>query len=186
MRVIDDVMPAVMQDQLHDICIQPDFMWSFLPDVTYDNREMLAKKMNKPQYPSFSHLAMKDYMPKTNVCGMISSHILCISDKAGLDPGIVYRARFGLYLPIADASLHNNMHVDMKVPHTVALYYVNDADGDTFFFDSNREIVDRISPKKGRMVVFDGLTLHASSMPSKNHRISLNIGYVRPQDISQN
>ena len=63
-----------------------------------------------------------------------------------------------MYLPIKDAPLHNNMHTDMKCPHTVCLYYVNDADGDTFFFDKNREIVDRVTPKKGSMVVFDGLT----------------------------
>ena len=185
MRVVDDVMPVVMQDQLHDMCVQPDFNWSFLNDATYDNREILAKKMDKPKYPSFSHLALKDYMPKSQIAALVSSHLLCISDKAGLDPRIVYRVRFGMYLPIANAPLHNNMHVDMKVPHQVALYYVNDADGDTFFFDKNRQIVDRVTPKKGRMVVFDGLTLHASSMQSKDYRISLNLGYVDPKLVQK-
>jgi len=90
-----------------------------------------------------------------------------------------------LYLPINNAPLHNNMHVDMKLPHVVVLYYVNDADGDTFFFNNSREIVDRVTPKKGRAVVFDGLTLHASSMPTKNHRISLNLGYVNPQHLKK-
>ena len=73
----------------------------------------------------------------------------------------------------------------MKTPHMVALYYVNDADGDTFFFDRNREVINRVTPKKGRMVVFDGLTLHASSMPSKDYRISLNLGYVDPKTLPE-
>lgn len=180
MKVIDDVMPVVMQDQLIDICTQPEFTWSLLPDATYAPMDPLAKKMNKPQYPSFSHLAIMDYRPKTGVAPLISSMLLCMGDKAEIDSKILYRARFGLYLPIRDAPKYNNIHVDMHQPHTVVLYYVNDTDGDTFFFNNNREVVERISPKKGRMVIFDGLTFHASSMPSKDYRISLNLGYVKP------
>ena len=182
MRVIDDVMPVVMQDQLIDICTQAEFTWSFLQDATYASMDQLAQKMNKPKYPSFCHLAIMDYRPKTSISSLISSMLLCMSDKAGVDSTTLYRARFGLYLPIKDAPEYNNIHVDMPQPHTVALYYVNDSDGDTFFFDNNREVVERVTPKKGRMVVFDGLTFHASSMPSKNYRISLNLGYVQPQN----
>ena len=58
MRVIDDVMPAVMQDQLIDICTQAEFTWSFLQDATYASMDQLAQKMNKPKYPSFCHLAI--------------------------------------------------------------------------------------------------------------------------------
>lgn len=185
MKIIDDVMPAVMQDQLIDICTQPEFTWSFLIDATYLKDQIIAKKLDKPKYPSFSHLAINNYRPVSSAATLLSSMILCISDKAELDPGIVFRARLGLYLPIANAPLHNNMHVDHSSPHMVALYYVNDTDGDTFFFNRNREVVERVSPKKGRMVVFDGHTLHASSMPSKDYRISLNIGYVEPQNLPQ-
>ena len=186
MKIIDDVMPVVMQDQLYEICIHPAFNWSFMPDSTYDKRqEKIVGDMGKPSYPSMAHLAMNEYVPKTDTANLIASHCLCLSDIANLNPHHLYRMRIGLYLPIKDAPIHNNMHVDMKSPHTVILYYVNDADGDTFFFNRNRECVDRVTPKKGRAVVFDGLTLHASSMPSKNHRISLNLGYVNPQFIQK-
>jgi len=178
MKVIDDVMPVVMQDQLIDICTSAEFMWGLLPDATFMKDDPLAKKMNKPQYPSFCHLAIMDYRSNTSTAGIISSMLLCMSDKAEIDPKTLYRARFGLYLPIKDAPEHNNIHVDMHQPHTVCLYYVNNSDGDTFFFDNNRKVVERVSPKKGRMVIFDGLTLHASSMPSNGYRISLNLGYV--------
>ena len=188
MRVIDDVMPEVMQDQVHSICTHKDFNWSFQPDTTYDySREPVIAAMGRPMLPAFSHMAFMEYKPRTDVCDMLSSSLLCMSDKAGQDTNILYRVRFGMYLPLANAPLHNSIHVDVKVPHTVALYYVNDADGDTFFFNQNREIVKRVSPKKGRMVVFDGLTLHASSMPTKNYRISLNLGYVPvPKNYNQN
>ena len=185
MKIIDDVMPVVMQDQLIEIVTAYEFTWGFLPDATYAKGDFLSKKMDKPKFPAFNHLAMNEYRARTSTCNVISSMLLCMSDKAEQNPGFLYRARFGLYLPIQGAPEHNNIHTDMKTPHTVALYYVNDADGDTFFFDRNREVINRVTPKKGRMVVFDGLTLHASSMPSKDYRISLNLGYVDPKTLPE-
>jgi len=179
MKIIDDVMPVVMQNQLHSMCISQDFSWGFLEDCTFNN-DQLAAHMNKPRYPAFCHLALMDGKTRNETATLMSSMLLCMSDKAGLNPNHLHRARFGMYLPIRNPPLHNNIHTDMKEPHTVCLYYVNDADGDTFFFDKSRQIVERISPKKGRMVVFDGFTLHASSMPvESSHRISLNLGYVK-------
>ena len=179
MKIIDNVMPEVMQDQLISICTDEQFPWGFIQDCTFHQDDPLAKQMNKPKYPSFSHVAIMDSQPRTQYASVISSMLLCMSSKSDMNPTQLFRVRFGLYVPEIDGPLHHNMHVDMREPHTVCLYYVNDADGDTFFFDSNREIIERVTPKKGRMVVFDGSTFHASSAPSKNYRITLNMNYVR-------
>jgi hypothetical protein len=66
------------------------------------------------------------------------------------------------------------------------LYYVNDSDGDTVLYDKSFEdlkivdeyvdnknelnIVHRITPKRGRVVFFDGTVYHAPSTPTKNIR----------------
>jgi hypothetical protein len=59
-------------------------------------------------------------------------------------------------------------HIDLLESHHVLIYYVNDSDGDTFLFDKNKKIVNRISPKKGRILFFNGDILHASSLPIKS------------------
>lgn len=65
---------------------------------------------------------------------------------------------------------HHEPHIDIvDTPHFVLLYYLNDSDGDTFFFEKNR-IVKRIKPKKNRLIYFDGSILHASSSPKKNNK----------------
>ena len=81
-----------------------------------------------------------------------------------------------LYFPIEIPDDHNRPHVDQDYPHTVLLYYINDSDGDTYFF-KKKKIIDRVTPKQNRLVIFDGTTHHASSNPSKGHRISLNLNY---------
>ena len=82
-------------------------------------------------------------------------------------------------------SMHGIPHVDLPAEknYTTAIYYVTDGDGDTILFNEKNghngplTIKERISPKKGRMVLFEGDTLHAAcpSISSNKPRIVLNI-----------
>jgi len=81
---------------------------------------------------------------------------------------------------------HNLMHVDTPIKHNVFLYYLNDSDGDTIFFnkkfgsdEGSMDIIETVSPKAGTGIVFDGSYFHSSTPPSDNLlRIVLNIDYV--------
>ena len=44
------------------------------------------------------------------------------------------------------------------------------------FEGSDEEVVARIVPKKGRLLLFDGKIKHASSQPKENKRIIINYG----------
>jgi len=93
----------------------------------------------------------------------------------------VYRAKAN-FQPrwTEDSDKYNTVHVDTPNPHHVLIYYVNDSDGDTFFFDrrhgevwitdGNYKVIDRVSPKKGRFVLFDGSIYHAGSNPREYDR----------------
>ena len=50
------------------------------------------------------------------------------------------------------------------------LYYVNDSDGDTIFFDKNIRMIKRVNPKKNRAILFDSNILHAGSNPIKSKK----------------
>jgi hypothetical protein len=81
-------------------------------------------------------------------------------------------------------------HIDLDYDHKVFLYYVNDSDGDTIFFEQfwhngiqieEKDLTEsiRITPKMGRGVVFDGLQYHASSNPTtNNYRCVININFT--------
>jgi hypothetical protein len=66
-------------------------------------------------------------------------------------------------------------HNDLIIPHMVCLYYVNDSDGDTIFYNDNGSILKKVSPKKGRIALFDGSIKHSAGQPTKNERIVINI-----------
>ena len=72
-------------------------------------------------------------------------------------------------------------HVDMvnnlgeTIPHLVCLYYVNDSDGDTIFYNKDGSIRKKQSPKKGTIVFFDGSIKHSAGIPTINERIVINI-----------
>ena len=57
------------------------------------------------------------------------------------------------------------------------LYYVNDSDGDTIFYDDNKKEVKRFKPEKGLGLLFDATILHAGSNPVKSDK-RLVINYI--------
>ena len=58
-----------------------------------------------------------------------------------------------------------------------ARYYINDSEGDTVFFDDNKKEIKRVSPKKGRIVFFNGNQLHSGSYPTNTPRFILNFNF---------
>jgi hypothetical protein len=82
---------------------------------------------------------------------------------------------------------YHTPHVDYASEHKVFLYYINDSDGDTVFFNErlSNEIPDsftedlRVNPLAGRGVIFNGDVYHASSSPVETEfRCILNIDFV--------
>ena len=106
--------------------------------------------------------------------------LFIFSKKLNISVDYIIRGRTFLHLPINNVGLlKNQVHVDTDEPHWVCLYYVNDSDGDTILFkDDKKTEIKRVTPKKGRIVFFNGLIPHCSSNPSKTHRSILNFDFI--------
>ena len=150
--------------------------WYWLPDSAYDERG--GHPLHLERNPYYSCTIFKkgkkdiDVFKKYDL-GFFSKYI-------GLHTNNIIRAHVTKFDPNpTKLNVHHNVHVDQEFEHIVALYYINDADGDTYFFDEKdkKTVIHRETPKRGRCVVFDGLhTYHASSYPTVT-RMSLNINY---------
>lgn len=114
---------------------------------------------------------------------------VAIFEKAVRETGIMYsrilRLKFNILPRGVDSTKYHTPHVDQDRPHKVFLYYVNDSDGDTFFFNerfgqivSEFTVESQVTPKMGRAVFFDGDIYHASSSPTQSKmRCILNIDF---------
>jgi len=86
--------------------------------------------------------------------------------------------RIWLTFPYKTDLDHAKPHTDFGFPHWVVLYYVNDSDGDTVFFDDNNNEVKRVTPKKGRIVLFNGSIMHSGGIPKHNPRCVINFDII--------
>lgn len=176
MKVIDDVLPVDLADNLDNMCTW-DFRWHYLDNTTgkgYDKDmdERFPSMVSTVYDVSLNNIIKDDFY-------RLESTIWILGGIAGLKHVNLTRVRLGMYLPIDHGYPHHTPHRDQQYPHTVLLYYVCGHDGDTFFFNKRKEVEERVTAKKNRLVIFDGSTLHASSNPSKGHRISLNLNYKK-------
>lgn len=108
-----------------------------------------------------------------------------ILKELDLDEELLSRAKINMLLPRDVDYMWHSPHVDSTDKHTVLLYYVNDSDGPTYFFEEKYDgtiknsctIMKEIEPEKGKYVIFDGDQFHASSQPSDNLRSVINFNF---------
>ncbi len=190
---IASAIPKAYQDQVELELGSSRMSWSFSDEIARSESGF------KDSYPGFGHMA---YLADETepVISPMSSLLLPIlfvfCERANIEYRALLRIRVGLFTKTPSDARHHNPHVDYGEPHRTAVYYVNDADGDTFIFDQtlddvsveasgrhaneNRFTISRsISPRKGKMICFDGRHYHASSYPTKaSKRIAVTFNFV--------
>ena len=170
MQIRSKKLPKVVADTIEDQCYK--IPWLFQKDGTYANHE------GRKKFPCFTMLLCQEPNERTQHYDFFPWQYI---DGASLmSSRKKKRAHVALQLPNPKKfNSPHNIHVDYVTPHDVLLYYINDADGDTFFFDDQENVIHRETPQKGKMIIFDGSIPHASSSPSEDFRFILNICYER-------
>jgi len=156
-----------------------DFPWFYIEDVTAAGDE------DSQHRPGLGHqyVEFDDISP-----GIVVSdyHDLMIPmlKKVGFRVGIsdvkVIQGRSFLQFPIKERGEPDLPHIDiMDKNHIVGLYYVVDSDGDTIIYNERKEsktytIKQKVTPKQGRIVIFDGGLYHTAEQPLNNTRCIIN------------
>ena len=199
-NVFDDWLQPELKEIIRDTFLSGNFPWYFPstrwstvpPEIRNkyidDDRVIDSSQMVHPviiqgyEQHTGGHEALLMYF--------IRSFFEQISQDVDLDI-IIYRMKANLmHRQICDKPLfYNPPHIDHlgEIPDgyfaAVCLYYIDDSDGDTFFFDEDWDIIQRVSPKAGRMVLFQNDIYHASSPPQENNgRIVLNTNIFLPNE----
>jgi hypothetical protein len=68
--------------------------------------------------------------------------------------------------PKNNKDMYGPIHIDTTIKKSISIiYYVNNSDGDTLFFNEELNIIKRVSPRQGRAIVFDSNTKHTACCP---------------------
>ena len=107
-----------------------------------------------------------------------------VGDLLNLSNLEIIIGRSFLQCPINTDGTVDTPHIDLDDNESfiVALYYVCDSDGDTIIYNERKEqpegqytIKQKVTPKKGRIVIFDGCLYHTAEQPVlKNTRCIVN------------
>ena len=184
--VFDDIIDKDYQNKIKSILIgqtrynDEDFPWYYIDDITasgdYENQKRGAFVHDYTNYEegvtSAFHYLFIDLIKKS-------------CSKLKIKEVDVLQGRSFLQLPTnIKREDVDSPHTDMPYKHFVMLYYVCDSDGDTIIY--NEKIISekgltaqrKITPKQGRVVLFDGAYYHTAQQPNHNVRCIVNYDLV--------
>lgn len=191
-QIIDDLVSEGFATRLENMC-KKEVFWGFDQTTSGIDEEESSKysvpgaNYDGPQY-GFGHWALEPNGSASVLFDKVIPLLYALEEKTKITIQEIYRIRIGLTTTVGKEVQHLP-HVDLKQPHKVLLYYVNDSDGDTFIFNekyspededsvTNLTLKERVQPKRNRAILFDGLTYHNSSKPVKNTaRYIINIDF---------
>ena len=186
-KIIDNVISKGYQDYLEQLLLDSNDLPWFL------NKNLNDHNQTDNPSPGLAIQSISDGKDHGMLALIFRSLAYSLAEKLDISINEIINARTFLQLPGGNLSetIVREYHVDYAKPHKVLLYYVNDSDGDTIVlkqkypFSHNRisgltqgEVLQQISPKKGRVVMFDGSHFHSSTVPSKQLRCVINIDVV--------
>jgi len=186
-KILDNIIPKKEQNLIKNTLLDnAEFPWTFVNDVSIKNNKHQTR-------PGFKHI-FRNYK-------LIESILVNTRKKLKVDYDYfneILEVRSFLQLPLEEKFRGKGVdtpHLDRYDPHLVILYYVNDSDGQTVIYNYKSKDKDdipyfedvnelkRITPKQGRIVVFDGRYWHTAEQPTKNIRCIININIDKSDEV---
>ncbi len=189
--ILDDIIGEELQNQIEDAMF--DCNWKFTMDNTYDYNSksfgMKYRKFLNPFKYDISPSIITNLQSNEKIFKIFSPVIKKTCNHINFNLEKISRCIAGIQgvQVIREKNKVCNIHINQKIPHLVLLYYVNDADGETILFDKTIDdiqdendmylderhkfnVVNKITPKQGRILLFDGKTYHSASSPTTGIR----------------
>ena len=192
MNIIKNLLPKTYADEIEASLCSEKFPWHY-NSTTYNKHDVdLGFVFNEETEDTgqFTHsILSRKNQHKSEYFGLIFPILVLLEKETDKEfTSRLVRIKCNLITREANynENFHNPAHVDVAGLDTAEslVYYVNDSDGDTFMFNeyinpSNKKqkitLKDRVSPEKGKMILFNSTKLHASSPPRINKsRIVIN------------
>ena len=183
--VIDDFISLGYQEKIKQelIGLDNNFPWHYTEDVTgagdYDSQHRPALGHQYVEFDDdndISEISSVYHHLFTPLLSKACQHLKMPQTE-------VIQGRSFLQFPLKniDTSVEDTPHIDLDEgeEHIVVLYYVIDSDGDTIIYNERTQSLtytekQRVTPKQGRVVIFEGGQYHTAQQPTKGTRCIVN------------
>ena len=185
--VIDDFIDKDYQEDIKDVLLGKEewgdllFPWHYIDDVT------AAFEDDNQGRPGLSHVYVEYNEDGTyNITSDFHDLFLPLLNKAcqvlQVPRASIIQGRSFLQFPLnLNSTDDDTPHIDIDEgeKHIVVLYYVVTSDGDTVIYNERTEsdtytVKQRVTPKQGRVVIFDGGLYHTAQQALKKIRCIVN------------
>ena len=182
--VIDDFVTLEYQEKIKQelLGVNNNFPWFHTEDVTD------AGELTSQHRPALAHQYVNLNDDDVSEIESIFHHLFTpLLSKAcqhlKMPQTEVIQGRSFLQFPLKniDTSVVDTPHIDLDEgeEHIVVLYYVIDSDGDTVIYNERTKSLtytekQRVTPKQGRVVIFEGGQYHTAEQPTKGTRCIVN------------
>lgn len=182
-QIFDDLLDQKETTHIENFLRDPKFPW-FL-SVGYNHYTVNQQTYNKNFLPLRDEFVLLTHTFYLDTVRNSDNYLLSdfifdrFLQRSNVEFKSLLRSKANLQISKNTDKLHTTPHIDDSKKHKVLIYYANDSDGETFFFDKDLKIINQVMPKKGRFVMFDGDILHAAGFnKSTEIRINVNFNFI--------
>jgi len=163
---LNNFLPKNLQDEIENTLLSVDFGWFYFPTTGDENS---FKDNNVIETYHFTHtLYFYDDGINSSYYNLVKKILEYVQEKENIKVKTLLRIKANFTTPQPNYKSYNYspIHTDGYDKNIYSfLYYVNDSDGDTRFFDNKFKLINTYTPKKGTGVLFKATTLHSGSCP---------------------
>jgi len=186
LNIIDNFIKPHIQDSLENLCLSNSFPYYYNKEtINLDTSNNYFVDDNSLEGPQFVHIFISDgqiFSEYYKNVSPISNKLIDVIDT----PCHILRCKLNMnFIDSRFGDKYHTPHIDNPQENQItAIYYVNDSDGDTYFFDDTGKITEKLTPKKGRLIWWKGRIFHAKSSPTKSiNRLVINFNLLPIKEI---
>jgi hypothetical protein len=181
------VSPTLFKRLQHEV-LAGSTPWYFSDFTAYEN--------NSPETMDFSwfHIVSQEGTIGSQISQLVESCLIGALDAVNEPIELFTRIRIGL-ITATSTPIKHEPHTDWQEEHKTGILYLNDSDGDTIIYNekydltssaNSKDYKDKIdltvnttsTPEENKLIIFDGLTYHASTTPTTApRRVAINFNY---------